>query len=272
MAKIIKNSLLVRDSLSKSDLIEEIAVEALFEHIEKKMEEPLLEVRGQPISASSDTIPLYGFDIRDQVEKIIGALDLKKDSSLIKELKEFDNRMISYVSGDEKIAFVGKLSEIKKKIPAAVKLFNSFYAERNEVLNANRVLNGYSSLGNVVSMVKRYEDENDSLPQGDLYELFKEEEAMKEIRKDLQSDPYLEVMDNGYKLKAEAQDKDRTSLVMEVKFYNNYDDLVKESFSPGGGPFYETDETQTTYFVWVRADDAEKTILTARPKVISKEE
>jgi hypothetical protein len=273
MSKEVKSSLLVRDSLRKSDLIVEESVWALFLHIEDKLNEPLLEVQGQPVSALSDTadtIPLYANSIRDQIKKLAEILDSKKDSALIRKLNEFDSKMISYVNGDQKIAFVGKLFVINKKIPATISLFKSFYLERDRVLNDNRVLNGYSSLGNLVSMVKRYEDENGSLPRGNLYELFKEEESMKEIRKDLASDPYLEVLDNGYRLRAEAQDSDRTPLVMDVAFYNNYADLVKESFS--AGPYYETDDMGTTYFIWVKAGDVEKTILAARPKTVKEKE
>jgi hypothetical protein len=270
MTKEIKSSLLVRDSLRKSDLIVEESVWALFLHIENKLDEPLLEIQGQLVSDTVDTIPLYANSIEDQIKKLTDVLDSKKDSDLIRDLNEFDSKMLYYVNGGQRIAFIGKLIGINKKIPATIELFNSFYLERDKVLNDNKVLNGYSSLSNLGSMVKRYEDENDSLPQGNLYELFKEEEAMKEIRKDLASDPYLEIMDNGYRLKAEAQDPDRTSLVMDVVFYNNYNDLVKESFS--AGPYYQTNDVGTTYFVWVKARDVEKTILAARPKTVKEKE
>jgi hypothetical protein len=271
----IESSLLKRDELKKSDVIKEDAVESLFDHIERKLENPLLEVQGKLVPPSADTvdtIPLYSNEIQDRINDVTGKLDSRKDSTLIRQIKEFDDIMISYVNGDEKIKFIETLVEAKKKIPAAVELFKSFYSERDRVLNANKVLNGYSSLGNLVSMVKLYEDENDTLPKGNLYEVFKEEEAMKEIRKDLASDPYLELMDNGFRLISEAQDEDRTKLVMKVGFVNNYKDLVKESFSEDGGPFYETNEELSTYFVWVKAKDAENTILATRPKFKEKED
>ncbi len=270
MAKEIRNGLLVVDSISKKDLIVEESVMALFEHIENKLNNPLLEIQGQEVPASSDVIDLYSDDIREQIEKLTDVLNPKKDSILIRQIKKFDAKMLYYVNGSQRIAFVGKLIRIGKKIPVTINLFNSFYLERDIVLNDNRVLNGYSSLGNLGSMVKRYEDENDSLPRGNLYELFKEEESMKEIRKDLASDPYLEVLDNGYRLKAEAQDEDRTQLIRDVVFYNNYNDLVKESFSDG--PYYQTNDVGTTYFIWVRAGDVEKTILAARPKSVKEKE
>jgi hypothetical protein len=118
-------------------------------------------------------------------------------------------------------------------------------------------------------MIKLYEDENDSIPTGNLYELFREEEAMKEIAEDIARDPNLEITDNGYILVSEAKDSDRTELVMRVKFVNNYKDLVKESFHEG--PYYETDDTGKTYFVWVKAKDLEKTILAVSPKSKGKE-
>lgn len=272
----IENRLLERDEKRRGDLIKEDAVKSLFDHIERKLEIPLLEVRGEPVPApvdSADTIPLYPSEIQEQVSKITNVLDSTRDSTLIRQLKEFDNMMVSYVNGSETIDFVESLIEVRKKIPTAKELFKSFYSEKEKVLNANKVLNGYSSLDNIVSMIRLYEDENDTLPEGNLYEVFKEEEAMKEIRKDLASDPYLEVTDYGYELTAEAQDEDRTKLVMEVKFVNNYKDLVEESFSEeNGGPFYETNVELSTYFVWIRAKDAEKTILATRPKFTEKED
>ncbi|MEJ2567925.1 MAG: hypothetical protein P8Z50_03485, partial [candidate division WOR-3 bacterium] len=245
----VKNSLLERDKLRKSDLIKEEIAESLFNHIERKLEIPLLEVEGQPVPASTDTIPLYSSEIQDQIDKIKNVLDSKKDSTLIKKLNKFDNMMASYINGSEKIDFIETLIKVNKKIPVAEELFNSFYSERGKVLNANKVLNGYSALENVVSMVKLYEDENDSLPKGNLYEVFKDQEAMKELRNDLASDPYLEILDNGYKLISEALDEDRTKLVMEVSFVNSYKELVDESFSEG--PFYETNDELSTYYVWV---------------------
>jgi len=263
----IQNSLLIRDSLRRSDLIEEDVVRFLFGHIEKKLENPLLAVQSKDIPESvdeTDTIPLYSESIHEQVKKIINVLDSKKDVILINDLKEFDDKMVSYVNGGRKIDFLGDIVTFKKKIPLAVNLFNSFYSERFDVLNNNRVLNGYSSLLNLVSMVKLYEDEKDIIPQGNLYELFKEEEAMKEIKNDLLSDPYLEISANGYRLTSEAQDENRTQLVMEVNFINNYKELVEESFSEG--PYYKTDDAGMTYFIWVKAKDVEETILAARPK------
>jgi hypothetical protein len=266
----VKNSLLERDKLRKSDLIKEEVAESLFNHIERKLEIPLLEIQGQHVSTPADTIPLYSSEIQDQIDKIKNVLDSKKDSTLIRQLNEFDNMMVSYISGSEKIDFIETLIDVNKKIPVAVELFKSFYSERDRVLNANKVLNGYSSLDNVVSMVTLYEDENDSLPKGNLYEVFKEQEAMKELRNDLASDPYLEILENGYRLISEALDKDRTKLVMEVGFVNNYKELVKESFTEG--PFYETDDKRSTYYVWVKAKDAENTILSTRPKFKRKED
>ncbi len=271
----IKNSLLDRDRLRKTDLIEEAVVESLFNHIERKLDAPLSDIQGQPNPLSADTvdtIPLYSSEVQDQIKKITNVLHSKKDSTLIRQIKEFDDMMVSYVNGGEKIDFVFALIALKKKIPVAVELFKSFYSERDKVLNANKVLNGYSSLGNLVSMVKLYEDENDTLPKGNLYEVFKEEEAMKEMIKDLANDPYLEVLDNGYRLTSEALDQDRTKLVMEVGFVNDYKELVKESFSERGGPFYETNDEGSTYFVWVKAKDVENTILATRPKFTGKED
>jgi hypothetical protein len=271
----IENSLLRLDESRKSDLIDEDAVKSLFEHIERKLEDPLLEVQGQPSSTPAgtvDTIPLYSNEIQDQIKKIPSVLNSKKDTTLIRQMKDFDDIMVSYINGDKKIKFVKTLVALRKKIPVAVELFKSFYSERDKVLNANKVLNGYSSLGNLVSMVKIYEDENDILPVGNLYEIFGEEEAMKEIRKDLATDPYLEVSDNGYRLMSEAQDGNRTRLVMEINFVNDYKDLVRESFSEEGGPFYETNDELSTYFIWVRAKDVENTILAARPKFKGKED
>jgi hypothetical protein len=228
--------------------------------------DPLLIIQGESLESrdEADTISLYHKKIKDQVDNIINSLDSKKDEVLIKNLNELDNKMISYIHGDKKLKFLDDIAVFKKKIPVAVNLFSSFYADRMQVLDDNKVLNGFSSLGNLVSMVKLYEDENDSLPTGNLYELFKEEEAMKEIAEDLSSDPYLEVEDNGYKLFSEANDSERTKLVMHVRFANNYRDLVKESFEEG--PFYETDDTGQTYFIWVKAKDVENTILTESPK------
>jgi hypothetical protein len=266
----IENNLLEKDKSSKTDLIEEEVVESLFNHIERKLDVPLLDIQGQPEPPSADTIPLYSAEIKEQIEKITGVLNSKKDSTLIRQLKEFDDLMISYVNGGEKVDFVVALIALKKKIPVAMGLFESFYSERDRVLNANKVLNGYSSLGNLVSMVKLYEDENDFLPEGNLYEVFKEEESMKEMIKDLAGDPYLEVLDNGYRLISEAPDEDRTKLVMEVGFVNDYKDLVEESFSEG--PFYETNDEGSTYFVWVKAKDVENTILSTRPKFKAKED
>jgi hypothetical protein len=262
----VQNSLLERDSLKGDDLINEDAVVSLFGHIERKLGDPLLIIQGESLESrdEADTISLYHKKIKDQVDNIINSLDSKKDEVLIKNLNELDNKMISYIHGDKKLKFLDDIAVFKKKIPVAVNLFSSFYADRMQVLDDNKVLNGFSSLGNLVSMVKLYEDENDSLPTGNLYELFKEEEAMKEIAEDLSSDPYLEVEDNGYKLFSEANDSERTKLVMHVRFANNYRDLVKESFEEG--PFYETDDTGQTYFIWVKAKDVENTILTESPK------
>jgi hypothetical protein len=272
----IENGLLSKDKSRKDDAIKEEAVESLFVHIERKLEIPLLQVQGKPVPPSvdkMDTIPLYPGVIQDQIDRIASVLNSKKDSTLIRQINAFDDMMVSYVNGDQKIDFVKALIEVKKKIPVAIELFKSFYSEKGRVLNANKVLNGYSALNNLVSMIKLYEDENDTLPKGNLYEVFREEEAMKEIRKDLASDPYLEIMDNGYRLISEAQDENRTKLDMKVGFVNDYRDLVEESFSEeGGGPFYETNQECSTYFLWVRAKDAENTILATRPKFKVKED
>ena len=269
----VKNRLVERDKLRKSDLIKEEVAESLFNHVERKLDIPLLEIQGLPVPSSvnaTDTIPLYSNEIQDQIDKIKNVLDSKKDTTLIRQLNEFDNMMTSYINGSEKIDFVETLIEVNKKIPVAEELFNAFYFERDRVLNANKVLNGYSALENVVSMVKLYEDESDSLPKGNLYEVFREQEAMKELRNDLASDPYLEVLDNGYKLISEALDEDRTKLVMEIGFVNNYKELVEESFSEG--PYYETDDERSTYYVWVKAKDVENTLLSTRPKFKAKED
>jgi len=269
----VESSLLQRDSLRKSDLIKEEVVESLFNHIERKLDIPLLEIEGQPVPVSSDkadTIPLYSNEIQDQIDRIKNTLDLEKDSTLISQLNEFDNMMLSYINGSQTIRFIETLIEVNKKIPVAEELFSSFFSERDNVLSANKVLNGYSSLESVVSMVTIYEDENDSLPKGNLYEVFKEQEAMKELRNDLASDPYIEVLDNGYKLISEALDEDRTKLVMEISFVNNYKKLVKESFSEG--PFYETNDDYSAYYLWVKAKDAENTIISTRSKFKAKED
>ena len=276
----IKNGLLNVDSSrkksKKGDVIEEEAVDSLFAHIERKLEIPLLEVKGEPIPSSvdaADTISLYSEGVQDKVTAVIDDLDERKDSTLIRQIKQFDNMMVSYINGDQRTVFVKSLIGVNKKIPSVVKLFGSFYSEKEEVLNANKVLNGYSALDNVVSMIKLYEDENDSLPKGNLYEVFREEEAMKEVRKDLASDPYLELTDDGCRLISEAQDEDRTKLEMKIGFVNDYKKLVKESFSDEeGGPFYETNEDRSTYFMWVRARDAESTILTTGPRFKEKGE
>jgi hypothetical protein len=270
MADDIENSLLEKENLKDTDLKEDVVI-SLFEHIDKKLGDPLLMVQGKysrPVD-EADTISLYHKRIKDQVDKIINFLDEKKDKSLIEDLKEFDNKMISYINGDKRLEFLDDIVVIKKKIPLAVNLFNSFYSERMKVLDDNKVLNGYSSLRNLVSMIKLYEDENDSIPTGNLYEIFREEEAMKEIAEDLSVDPSLAIADNGYRLISEAKDSDRTELVLEVKFVNNYKDLVMESFHEG--PYYETDDIGGTYFVWVRAKDLEKTILSVSPKSKGKE-
>ena len=270
MAEDIENNLLEKESLKDTGLKEDVVI-SLFEHIDRKLDDPLLMVQGKSLKPvdEADTISLYHKKIKDQIDKIINFLDTKKDKSLIEDLKEFDDKMISYINGDKRLEFLDDIVAIKKKIPLAVNLFNSFYSERMEILDDNRVLNGYSSLGNLVSMIKLYEDENDSIPTGNLYELFREEEAMKEIAEDIARDPNLEITDNGYILVSEAKDSDRTELVMRVKFVNNYKDLVKESFHEG--PYYETDDTGKTYFVWVKAKDLEKTILAVSPKSKGKE-
>ncbi len=264
MVDEIESNLLEKESL-KDTVIEDVVV-FLFDHIERKLGDPLLMVQGKSLQPmdEADTISLYDKKIKDQVDKIINVLNPKKDAVLIDDLKEFDNKMISYINGDKRLEFLDDIVIFKKKIPLAVNLFHSFYSERMEVLDKNKVLNGYSSLGNIVSMVRLYEDENDNIPTGNLYELFKEEEAMKEIVKDLSSDPYLEITDNGYRLISEANDSDRTKLIMEVRFVNNYKGLVTESFHEG--PYYETDDTGKTYFVWIKAKDLEKTILAVSPK------
>jgi hypothetical protein len=275
----IKNGLLSmeksRKKSKKDDVIKEEAVVPLFTYMEKKLEIPLLEVKGEDVPTSVDgevdTVSPYPSRIQEEMERVKDVLDSKKDSTLIRQIKQFDDMMVSYVNGGQKIDFVKSLIGIKKKIPVAAELFKSFYSEKEEVLNANKVLNGYSALDNVVSMIKLYEDDTDSLPKGNLYEVFREEEAMKEVRKDLASDPYLELADDGYRLISEAQDEDRTKLEMKIVFVNDYKDLVEESFSDeGGGPFYETNEERSTYFMWIRARDAENTILTTGPRFKAK--
>lgn len=269
MADDIESNLLGIKNLE--DTVVKDVVVSLFEHIERKLGDPLLIVEGKPLQPidDADTISLYHEKIKEQVDKIIEVLDPKKNTVLIEDLKDFDNRMISYINGDKKLGFLDDIVVFKKKIPLAVNLFNSFYSERMEVLDDNKVLNGYSSLGNLVSMVRLHEDESDILPTGNLYELFKDQEVMKEISEDLSSDPFLEITDNGYRLISEANDSDRTKLVMDIRFVNNYRDLVTECFSEG--PYYETDDKGKTYFVWIRAKDFEKTILEVTPRSKGKE-
>ncbi|MEA1912475.1 MAG: hypothetical protein U9N06_01370 [candidate division WOR-3 bacterium] len=260
----VKGDLLVRDSIMGGNVIDEDIVRELFNLIEEFLEKPLLEVKGES-APSGDTIPLYSEAVKNQVSEQITSLDSKKDSLLIKELKGLDKDLSSYTFRKNTIDFLDYLNELKKKLPASIKHFDIFYKEREEVRDANKILNGYSALANLRALVKLYEDQNDSLPKGNLYDIFKEEESMKEIRKDIASDPYLELVENGYKLKSIADNRDQTPLVLDVDFVNIYKDLVSGSFN--AGPFYETDDSNSTYFVWIKAKDKEKTIVTIRPKL-----
>lgn len=260
----LRGELLERDSLKEGDLIKEEGVVTLFNLMENSLDKPLLKVRGE-MSETADTLPLYSEQIRNQIDRLMTTLDSEEDSILIQDLKQFDNKMIEYSNGTENMKFFDNLREMRKKIPASISLFRDFYKKKDRVLDANKVLNGYSSLDNLRALVNIYEEDYDTLPHGNLYPTFKEEESMKEIKKDLASDPYLRITDNGYKLEAKATDSENTELVMNIEFINTYDELVEKSFSEG--PFYETNDSNTTYFVWVKAKDQEKTLLTTRPKV-----
>ena len=87
---------------------------------------------------------------------------------------------------------------------------------------------------------------------------------MKEISNDLGVDPYLYLDENGYRLESTALDKEQTKIVLNIEFINTYKSLVEESFS--SGPFYYTDDSNSTFFIVVKARDKGQTIITSRSK------
>lgn len=201
----------------------------------------------------------------DAIDNLILKLDAKKNSLLVKELNKLDEEITYYTRGKDNIEFLNYLNELKKKLPASMSLFDNYYHKNREnVIEANAVLNGYAALVNLHSLVKFYEDQHDSIPEGNLYELLKEDEDMKEIREDINSDPYLYLEDDGYRLETKALDKNKTPLVLKIDFINTYDNIVKQSFSKG--PYYSTNDSNTIFFIFVKAKDKRQTIITIRPK------
>ncbi len=236
------------------------AVENVAKVMKDLIKKSLLEVQGKSVP-SAESLTVHS----DVIENLTLRLNPKKDSLLMKDLKKLDERITNYTRGKDNIEFLGYLNELKKKLPASINLFNNYYNKDREIaMEANKVLNGYAALVNLRSLVHFFVGQNDSLPKGNLFVIFKDDEDMKELRKDLSSDPYLCAEDNGYRLEAKALDNAQTPLVLKVAFINTYEDIVRESFS--SGPFYSTNDSNTTFFVMVNAKDKEHTIITIIPK------
>ncbi|MCK4572703.1 hypothetical protein KAT89_07280, partial [candidate division WOR-3 bacterium] len=235
-------------------------VENAFKITLNVIEGSYLNVKGE-VAPPEESLTVH----TDAIESLILRLNPKEDSILIKNLRNLDEEITYYTRGKDNIEFLNYLNELKKKLPASMSLFDNYYHKNREnVIEANAVLNGYGALVNLRSLVKFYEDQHDSIPEGNLYELFKEDEDMKEIREDINSDPYLYLEDDGYRLETKALDKNQTPLVLKVDFINTYDDIVKESFSKG--PYYSTNDSNTIFFILVKAKDKRQTIITIRPK------
>lgn len=250
----------LKDCLLELEKIDSVTVVSLFEMLNRIIEEELLYVKGEkPTSFGSSA----GY--ANQIENLILKMDKKKDSLLIKDLKEMEGSISSYVGVMDNIEFLDFLDNTKKKIPAITGLFSDYYNKNREaVLEANKMLNSYSSLDNLRSLVHFYEEKSDSIPEGNLFTVFAEEEDMKEIRNDLGVDPYLYLDENGYRLESTALDKEQTKIVLNIEFINTYKFLVEESFS--SGPFYYTDDSNSTFFIVVKARDKGQTIITSRSK------
>lgn len=201
----------------------------------------------------------------DAIDKITLKLNPKKDTLLIKKLSNLENIINYYIRGKDHIEFLDYLNELKKKLPASIRLFDDYYNNNREpVIQANKVLNGYAALINARSLIKFYENQHDSLPRGNLYELFKDDEDMKEIREDLTLDPYINIGEDGYTIEAKAKNDDQTPISLNIEFVNTYEDIIEESFSKG--PYYYTNDSNTIFFIFVKAKDERQTIITTRPK------
>jgi len=237
------------------------AVENATKVINGVIETSLLSAQGEETSLP-ESLGVHS----DVIEELTSRLNPKKDTLLIKNLRSLDEKLTYYAQGKDNIEFLYYLNDLKKKLPASMSLFSSYYNKgRATVIEANKTLNGYSALQNLRSLVHFYADQNDSMPKGNLYVVFQEDEDMKEIRKVLSSDPYIYIENNGYRLEANALDEKQMPLVLKVEFINNYDEIVKQSFT--SGPFYYTDDSGSTFFVVVKAGDKHQTIITGRPKL-----
>ena len=240
-------------------------VEDAFRDIERVLEESFLQAKGEA-TPYTESLTVYS----EVIDNLTLKLNPKKDLLLIKELKKLDEDITYYAQGKDNIEFLSYIRELIKKLPASINLFDNYYNKNREVvLEANRVLNGYASLIDLRSLVHFFEQQNDSMPTGNLYIVFKEDEDMKEIREDLSSDPYLYMGEAGYRIEAKAIDTDQTLIVLKVDFIDTYDGIVKESFS--SGPYYSTNDSNTTFFVMVKAKDREKSIMTTIPKFSEEE-
>ncbi len=237
-----------------------ISVENAFKVSRDVVDKGLQNVQGN-IIISPESLSVHS----EAIDKITLRLNPKKDTLMIKKLNNLEETISYFISGKDHIDFLDYLNELKKKLPASIHLFNEYYNKnRQAVIQANKVLNGYAALVNARSLIKFYEDQYDSLPKGNLYEIFKDDEDMKEIREDLASDPYINIEDNGYKIEAKALNDNQTPISLNIEFVNTYEDIIEESFSEG--PYYYTNDSNTTFFIVVKAKDERQTIITTRPK------
>jgi len=242
------------------DSIFNMSVENAFKVSRDVVDKGLQNVKGN-IIISPESLTVHS----DAIDKITLKLNPKKDTLLVKKLGNLEEIISYFIRGKDYIDFLDYLNELKKKLPASIRLFDEYYNKNREpVIQANKVLNGYAALVNARSLIKFYEDQHDSLPRGNLYELFKDDEDMKEIREDLASDPYINIGEDGYTIEATAKNDNQTPISLNIDFVNTYEDIVKESFSKG--PFYYTNDSNTTFFIVVKAKDERQTIITTRPK------
>jgi hypothetical protein len=250
----LQTELLVEDSIFN------MSVENAFKISRDVINKGLQNVQGN-IIISPESLAVHS----DAIEKVILKLNPKKDTLIINKLNNLEETISYFIRGKDHIDFLNYLNELKKKLPASIRLFDEYYNKnREDVIQANKVLNGYAALVNVRSLIKFYEDQHDSLPKGNLYELFKDEEDMKEIRKDLSSDPYINIGEEGYTIEAKALNDNQTPVSLNIEFVNTYEDVIEESFSKG--PYYYTNDSNTTFFIVVKAKDESQTIITTRPK------
>uniref|UniRef100_A0A7C4YFZ4 Type II secretion system protein GspG C-terminal domain-containing protein n=1 Tax=candidate division WOR-3 bacterium TaxID=2052148 RepID=A0A7C4YFZ4_UNCW3 len=197
--------------------------------------------------------------------KITGLLDPKKNVYEIEIVENLRNEVNLYKNNYWNIEFLDYLNIFKKKLPTTKELLKDFLInKREETYLANTVMNVYNYLDKLRILVSYYKNAFGGLPTGDLSIYFADSIYFKEGLNLISSNPYLEAKEDGYVIRANANNPEKSKVELIVNYINSLNDMLNESFS--STPEYYTPDSTITFFVKAQAKDVLKSIVSTRPE------